>query len=168
MSLLIVVLVFFFFKQKTAYEMRISDWSSDVCSSDLRAGDLVRPEGGAALAAEVVGLLVDVLEGLEGDVGRQIDGLRHRAVDVALHRGLHDHMRGRLQSLRGHEGWRQRGVLSLQTAEQAVGMVAHLLLASAAVGPQDAAPVGDAERTGRAEWRESGCQNVSTSVVAVS
>src|SRR3546814_1912878 len=27
---------FFFFKQKTAYEMRISDWSSDVCSSDLR------------------------------------------------------------------------------------------------------------------------------------
>src|SRR3546814_16046470 len=29
--------VFFFFTQKTAYEMRISDWSSDVCSSDLRA-----------------------------------------------------------------------------------------------------------------------------------
>src|SRR3546814_4540837 len=29
------VLGFFFFKQKTAYEMRISDWSSDVCSSDL-------------------------------------------------------------------------------------------------------------------------------------
>src|SRR3546814_19757604 len=28
---------FFFFKQKTAYEMRISDWSSDVCSSDLAA-----------------------------------------------------------------------------------------------------------------------------------
>src|SRR3546814_4171533 len=30
--------VFFFFKQKTAYEMRISDWSSDVCSSDLAKG----------------------------------------------------------------------------------------------------------------------------------
>src|SRR3546814_7768444 len=28
--------MFFFFKQKTAYEMRISDWSSDVCSSDLK------------------------------------------------------------------------------------------------------------------------------------
>src|SRR3546814_15576315 len=28
-------MLFFFFKQKTAYEMRISDWSSDVCSSDL-------------------------------------------------------------------------------------------------------------------------------------
>src|SRR3546814_4499138 len=33
-----LVLSFFFFKQKTAYEMRISDWSSDVCSSDLAAG----------------------------------------------------------------------------------------------------------------------------------
>src|SRR3546814_6651284 len=30
------VILLFFFKQKTAYEMRISDWSSDVCSSDLR------------------------------------------------------------------------------------------------------------------------------------
>src|SRR3546814_3900445 len=30
---------FFFFKQKTAYEMRISDWSSDVCSSDLACAD---------------------------------------------------------------------------------------------------------------------------------
>src|SRR3546814_7151487 len=30
-----VIFIFFFFKQKTAYEMRISDWSSDVCSSDL-------------------------------------------------------------------------------------------------------------------------------------
>src|SRR3546814_10763748 len=30
-----VILYIFFFKQKTAYEMRISDWSSDVCSSDL-------------------------------------------------------------------------------------------------------------------------------------
>src|SRR3546814_8497052 len=34
---------FFFFKQKTAYEMRISDWSSDVCSSDL---DARQPVGG--------------------------------------------------------------------------------------------------------------------------
>src|SRR3546814_4161199 len=33
----ILLIFFFFFKQKTAYEMRISDWSSDVCSSDLDA-----------------------------------------------------------------------------------------------------------------------------------
>src|SRR3546814_5255824 len=38
-----------FFKQKTAYEMRISDWSSDVCSSDLRqrCREHVRPAGDA-------------------------------------------------------------------------------------------------------------------------
>src|SRR3546814_3730011 len=35
---------FFFFKQKTAYEMRISDWSSDVCSSDLLAKENQRIE----------------------------------------------------------------------------------------------------------------------------
>src|SRR3546814_9238983 len=34
-SCLVVRVFFFFVKQKTAYEMRISDWSSDVCSSDL-------------------------------------------------------------------------------------------------------------------------------------
>src|SRR3546814_16553511 len=36
---ILVRFFFFFFKQKTAYEMRISDWSSDVCSSDLRLLD---------------------------------------------------------------------------------------------------------------------------------
>src|SRR3546814_4393729 len=35
MCAVLLILCFFFFKQKTAYEMRISDWSSDVCSSDL-------------------------------------------------------------------------------------------------------------------------------------
>src|SRR3546814_9458929 len=34
----VVVLFVFFFEQKTAYEVRISDWSSDVCSSDLTSG----------------------------------------------------------------------------------------------------------------------------------
>src|SRR3546814_5783098 len=36
LCMVVVLSCFFFFKQKTAYEMRISDWSSDVCSSDLR------------------------------------------------------------------------------------------------------------------------------------
>src|SRR3546814_7857033 len=36
MILVDFLFIFFFFKQKTAYEMRISDWSSDVCSSDLQ------------------------------------------------------------------------------------------------------------------------------------
>src|SRR3546814_7124684 len=36
--------VVFFFKHKTAYEMRISDWSSDVCSSDLQAFAIMMPD----------------------------------------------------------------------------------------------------------------------------
>src|SRR3546814_2731664 len=43
------ILLVFFFKQKTAYEMRISDWSSDVCSSDLA---LCRPVGGRRALAQ--------------------------------------------------------------------------------------------------------------------
>src|SRR3546814_10433251 len=39
LCLFVYCLLFFFFKQKTAYEMRISDWSSDVCSSDLIVGN---------------------------------------------------------------------------------------------------------------------------------
>src|SRR3546814_20041645 len=45
--------MFFFFKQKTAYEMRISDWSSDVCSSDLSA---IAAADGALCAKEIVHL----------------------------------------------------------------------------------------------------------------
>src|SRR3546814_4546485 len=47
----VMFVLFFFFKQKTAYEMRISDWSSDVCSSDLH--------GRRALKAEIRQLLSD-------------------------------------------------------------------------------------------------------------
>src|SRR3546814_2174441 len=64
-----VFIVFFFFKQKTAYEMRISDWSSDVCSSDLyqrvrgggqprRRGHIAAPEMRAAEFGEQHGILV--------------------------------------------------------------------------------------------------------------
>src|SRR3546814_4200118 len=44
-------IVYFFFKQKTAYEMRISDWSSDVCSSDL--SNAFVPGGPEALAIKL-------------------------------------------------------------------------------------------------------------------
>src|SRR3546814_8938257 len=50
--MLLCDLLFFFFKQKTAYEMRISDWSSDVCSSDLigqKTIDLVLDVGGLGI-----------------------------------------------------------------------------------------------------------------------
>src|SRR3546814_3399159 len=55
--------LFFFFKQKTAYEVRISDWSSDVCSSDLIAAEAILVEllvrfdipQPAAVGADLVG-----------------------------------------------------------------------------------------------------------------
>src|SRR3546814_19980678 len=53
-----MLLLFFFFKQKTAYEMRISDWSSDVCSSDLR------PEESEAELERMTGCAEEVLRRL--------------------------------------------------------------------------------------------------------
>src|SRR3546814_5292668 len=58
-------LFFFFFKQKTAYEMRISDWSSDVCSSDLLVlGVRFRP-GRQGETVETAGLseIIDDIRG---------------------------------------------------------------------------------------------------------
>src|SRR3546814_4583924 len=46
----------FFFKQKTAYEMRISDWSSDVCSSDLANPRRIRRLTSAHAAAIAIGM----------------------------------------------------------------------------------------------------------------
>src|SRR3546814_20465789 len=46
------------FKQKTAYEMRISDWSSDVCSSDLQAAECLEALDAAGLRAEFDALML--------------------------------------------------------------------------------------------------------------
>src|SRR3546814_7589448 len=56
--------LFFFFKQKTAYEMRISDWSSDVCSSDLAAFAVavVQAQGVQAFAQSLQGQRRDHVE----------------------------------------------------------------------------------------------------------
>src|SRR3546814_19065635 len=83
---------FFFFKQKTAYEMRISDWSSDVCSSDLAAVDRELREFVATVEAaqvapdllaeavgvdQLVGADSHAVESLEQAEGRQfLDGVR--------------------------------------------------------------------------------------------
>src|SRR3546814_4631779 len=57
----------FFFKQKTAYEMRISDWSSDVCSSDLNVRDV-------PMSIDVIGGEKLVNQGIE-DVQRLAESL---------------------------------------------------------------------------------------------
>src|SRR3546814_13234114 len=72
-------LYFFFFKQKTAYEMRISDWSSDVCSSDLV--DRVHGQADAVDADRT--LPCDVPVQRRGRIERP--ALRTRVVDDAAH-----------------------------------------------------------------------------------
>src|SRR3546814_10544761 len=80
-SLYFISLFVFFFKQKTAYEMRISDWSSDVCSSDL---DLAIVGGKDDMAGRGDESVADLAAGLGADrdileVGigrRQPPGLR--------------------------------------------------------------------------------------------
>src|SRR3546814_7268119 len=54
----------FFFKQKTAYEMRISDWSSDVCSSDLQPGSLRQPQDNLQVAQTARRFLAIRLQGI--------------------------------------------------------------------------------------------------------
>src|SRR3546814_5409008 len=69
----------FFFKQKTAYEMRISDWSSDVCSSDLVAGGTLGVEG-------LLGSLVTVAEAGRLEGAGRVGGISNAGV-VAPGRG---------------------------------------------------------------------------------
>src|SRR3546814_4131008 len=59
--------LFFFFKQKTAYEMRISDWSSDVCSSDLRVVLLQEgSHGGVLQVSRIDGIEMMIRDGARG------------------------------------------------------------------------------------------------------
>src|SRR3546814_19558672 len=83
---------FFFFKQKTAYEMRISDWSSDVCSSDLGKSmvldpvDLFISEAGLApLPAQTAeGAVTLMPTGTTGDLRHLSDGQPTHAPPIEL------------------------------------------------------------------------------------
>src|SRR3546814_8622175 len=77
---MLVFVFFFFFKQKTAYEMRISDWSSDVCSSDLFAAE-------RAIADDVAR-------------ARLADVQQRQAVDGDPHLGEHRGQRHRVEPRR--------------------------------------------------------------------
>src|SRR3546814_3314053 len=68
---------FFFFKQKTAYEMRISDWSSDVCSSDLVVRQLI-----VGVERDVMGLAVHAVDDQIAPVAQLVgQPLRGHAAD---------------------------------------------------------------------------------------
>src|SRR3546814_7429280 len=132
------VAFFFFFKQKTAYEMRISDWSSDVCSSDLiagpalavgnrRAGDAFdHPwhggvEGGAVLGDLRQGVLV--ARGRASESAPHAAALRARGIG-----GLED------QSVRGADGLDVAGeAMRLPRSEEHTSELQSLMRISYAV-----------------------------------
>src|SRR3546814_12473125 len=113
--------MFFCFKQKSAYELRIGDWSSDVCSSDLSCG-------GAIPSSEIVPAFAhqvddDVLErrralvpGLRAGLAQRSDGAlkRRRIIAAHMHRsaeGRHNARKrvakGKSVSVRGGLGGRR-------------------------------------------------------------
>src|SRR3546814_4464340 len=93
----IIFLFFFFFKQKTAYEMRISDWSSDVCSSDLRRQPVGAASPGERTEARIrrgVGAGADQTA-QRGDRGKQ-----HEMIELPAAGCLVQHQRTRSEERR--------------------------------------------------------------------
>src|SRR3546814_2193572 len=83
---------FFFFKQKTAYEMRISDWSSDVCSSDLKQLSQLDDRMLADIGINR-GDILNVVQGWDGDVTSET--VPSEAGESLLKRGLRKWSRSR-------------------------------------------------------------------------
>src|SRR3546814_8949370 len=125
--------VFFFFKQKTAYEMRISDWSSDVCSSDL-LDDLDLGHRRAQIIVEPVlvgeGLFVREQHAFVGDRD-----------DIVVERARRDRLLGLLRKQR------PSGIDTVAARERGACL-------AVLAGREGAAP----GEIGRASCRERGCK----------
>src|SRR3546814_892772 len=79
---------FFFFKQKTAYEMRISDWSSDVCSSDLIGGSADLTGSNNTKAKGMTPIAADDFSGNYIHYGVREHGMAAAMNGIALHGGF--------------------------------------------------------------------------------
>src|SRR3546814_2342611 len=120
---------FFFFKQKTAYDMRISDWSSDVCSSDLRgcrarsraAQHLLRVGADADLGERNIGgarRAQDEGRGQMRDVGTlRLQAFERQAVADIGAAGGQRHRHGGDALARGHRDLGARGRSEEHTSE---------------------------------------------------
>src|SRR3546814_8437428 len=131
----------FFFKQKTAYELRISDWSSDVCSSDLL---LLAARQRHALLLAALGEARKVLEeALDGPAVRLLD---LRQLEILLHRQARDDA----PVLRHQSDSDTRSLEGLHLMQRLVVepdfVVRQMRLGEARVGAQCRGLAGDRER----------------------
>src|SRR3546814_14996430 len=135
--------LFFFFKQKTAYEMRISDWSSDVCSSDLHvAGPRVAQQRAFGVFGQALA------------VGQEVPRQRQ---DVA--RACAERRQAQFDAVEAVEQVLAEAAVGDQRGEVGVGRAddAHRDAALAVAAQEFEAP---GLPIGRAAWRERGCQYV--------
>src|SRR3546814_17126359 len=150
-----------FFKQKTAYELRISDWSSDVCSSDLRPRRLSRAE--LCLSRELLPQLRDMGEPprsccpLPEFHGRNLFAGRALHGDLRMFRQLFG---VRTLSGRQRPGPRTRGAAAALRILQICAAPRDILLSRRVAARGDRRE----EETGRASCRESVCKSVLISV----
>src|SRR3546814_20309899 len=139
--------LWFFFKQKTAYEMRISDWSSDVCSSDLQAEEDQETDH---VARDLVRFLDAGLDGVQQRAHRH-GGEAEPPRAVADH-GDHRPQQARRRVLRQRAGEDEAAAAFAAQGLQPVDLAAqppHLPQA----GDDDHA---EGEGIGSAAWREKG------------
>src|SRR3546814_991557 len=116
----------FFFKQKTAYDMRISDWSSDVCSSDLVG---LVTAGHSSVMANLAGFRLPVqsvpLQALVSEPVKPV--LDTVVMSGAVHAYVSQSDKGELvigAGVDGYIGYGQRG--SMQVTEQTLGAICEL------------------------------------------
>src|SRR3546814_20144315 len=135
---------FFFFKQKTAYEMRISDWSSDVCSSDLMHRrrplapvgiDLAQRRGRDHHILHPGGKLAHLIDIRAGHPESYRERKRRAEHDLG-----HAHTRFRRQSIRDRD----------------TNAMLERLALFCVLRPAD--DLGERGKLGTAAWREKGCQ----------
>src|SRR3546814_16095183 len=144
-----MIAFFFFFKQKTAYEMRISDWSSDVCSSDL----------------PVIEELADQLNGLKAVVAMtdtahmpESDILAQKLPDLKCYETLIDGEQDSFDWPSFDENTASGLCYTSGTTGDPKGVLyshrSSVLHAMAITAPDALGQIG------RASWRERGCENV--------
>src|SRR3546814_1409569 len=120
---------FFFFNQKTSYEMRISDWSSDVCSSDLALADLQANVAGqeallgeaqraAAEAREAHAAATAAVEAKQAEIEQLRADIREFAVQAFVHPPADDALAA-LDSSDPGEAAEKRALLELQNTNDA-------------------------------------------------